>query len=226
MQYQEQELIEALEASFKAYKDFVARSNAKLKPIHKFFADTLASIWGRAYTIHFLGKDNKEKKIEGKYYPKYIDITVAQNGQPCFCMGIKFVISNYKQNTNNYIENMMGETANIQADGNLPYAQILILRRETPYYLKNKTEKPSKIEIKKKKNIIKYLNLIFDNPQAAHRPKHLGIQIIDIDEKTGKVLLSNIDNLFSKDTVDLLNEKLSLRNFFSEIETYRNLCKN
>jgi len=192
MKYKEQELIKALEASFKAYKDYGARSTAKLKPLHKFLADTLAGIWGKTHTIHFLGEESKEMTIEGKYYPKDIDITVAKNGEPVFCLGIKFVTSNYKQNANNYFENMMGETANIQAVGNLPYAQLLILRRETPYYLKNETETPSKIEIINDKDIAKYLKLIFDNPQA-HRPDYLGIQLIDIDVETGKVLLSNID---------------------------------
>jgi len=224
MKYKEQEFIIALEASFKAYKDYGARSTAKLKPIHKFLADTLISIWGKTYTIHFLGEENKEMTIEGKYYPKDIDITVARDGKPVFCLGIKFVTSNYKQNANNYFENMMGETANIQAIGNLPYAQLLILRLKTPYYLKNQTETPSKIEVIKDKDIAKYLKLIFDNPQA-HRPDYLGIQLIDIEEKTGKVSLSNIDEAFSKDTVKLLKKKLSLKNFFAEIETYKNYVK-
>ena len=224
MKYIEQELIKALEASFRAYKEHGARSTAKLKPIHKYFADTLASIWGNAYSVHFLGEENKEMNVEGKYYPKDIDITVAKDGQPVFCLGIKFVTSNYKQNANNYFENMMGETANIQAIGNLPYAQLLIFRLETPYYPKNETETLSKIEKINDKDISKYLKLIFDNPQA-HRPDYLGIQLIDVDEKTGKVSLSDIDKSFSKDTVRFLKKKLSLKNFFNEIETYKNYKK-
>ncbi len=50
-------------------------------------------------------------------------------------MGLKFVTSNYKQNANNYFESMMGETANIQRQ-NIPYAQVIVLRYETPYYKK------------------------------------------------------------------------------------------
>jgi len=192
MKYNEQEFLKALEASFIAYKEHGARSTAKLKPIHKLIADTLANIWGKAYSIYFLGEESKEMTVEGKYYPKDIDITVTKNEKPVFCLGIKFVTSNYKQNSNNYFENMMGETANIQAVGNLPYAQLLILRRQTPYYLKNETEIASKIEIINDKDISKYLKLLFDNPQA-HRPNYLGIQLIDIDEKTRKVSLSKID---------------------------------
>jgi hypothetical protein len=70
MRYKEQELIKALEASFKAYKTFGARSTEKLKPIHKFVADTLSAIWGKSYTVHFLGVESKEMTVDGKYYPK------------------------------------------------------------------------------------------------------------------------------------------------------------
>lgn len=65
-------------------------------------------------------------KVKGKYYDKDIDITVTKDNKPVMCIGIKFITSNYKQNTNNYFENMMGETANIQALKNLPYFQLIV----------------------------------------------------------------------------------------------------
>ncbi|MDR2126550.1 MAG: hypothetical protein LBP63_06960 [Prevotellaceae bacterium] len=138
--YNEKQLIEAIEQSFKMYKLHGARSTEKLKPIHKFIADTLSTIWGKKFEICYMSDNTREKTIEGKYYPKDIDVTVLDGEKPIFCLGIKFVTSNYKQNANNYFENMMGETANIQALGNLPYAQLIILRHETPYYKKNETE--------------------------------------------------------------------------------------
>jgi hypothetical protein len=199
MKYKEQELMNALEASFKADKEYGARSNAKLKKLHKYFANVLLDIWGNDFEVFYLGDKKlgdktKEKKVEGKYYPKSIDITVTKNGEPVFCLGIKFVTSNYKQNANNYFESMMGETANIQAN-KLPYAHLIILRQPTPYYPKN-SKVPSKWETINDHDIKKYSELIFENPQA-HRPDYLGIQLIDIDEKTGKVSLSNIDKPFS-----------------------------
>jgi hypothetical protein len=192
MIYNNKDFLKAIEDSFKAYKEKGARSTAKLKPIHKFVADTLANIWGNGFEVCYLGDDSKEATVEGKYYPKDIDITVLDGEKPIFCLGIKFVTSNYKQNANNYFENMMGETANIQAVGNLPYAQLIILRHETPYYLKNETENPSKIEIINDKDISKYLKLNFDVSQA-HRPNYIGILLINIDENTGKVSLTNLN---------------------------------
>jgi len=194
--YNEKEFIKAVELSFKMYKLHGARSTEKLKPIHKFIAETLAKIFGKNYELHFMGDENKEMTVAGKYYPKDIDITISRNKEPVFCLGIKFVTSNYKQNANNYFENMMGETANIQAT-QIPYAQLIILRHETPYYKKNETELPSKIEIVNDKDIAKYLKLMYDQPQA-YRPNYLGIQLINIDEKTRKITITNLEKSFSK----------------------------
>jgi len=223
MGYNENDFIKAIEQSFKMYKLHGARSTAKLKPIHKFIAETLAKIFGQDYDLHFMGDANKEMTVAGKYYPKDIDITISKNKKPVFCLGIKFVTSNYKQNANNYFENMMGETANIQAT-QIPYAQLIILRHETPYYKKNETELPSKIEIVNDKDITKYLKLMYDQPQA-HRPNYLGILLININEKTGTVTTTNLEKSFSKETSKLLKTKLSLSNFFSEIATYNYYLK-
>jgi hypothetical protein len=221
--YNEKQFIKAVEQSFKMYKSFGARSTAKLKPIHKFAVDTLSEIWGKSFEAHYMGYKKKEIKVNGKYYPKDIDVTVAKNGEPVFCLGIKFVTSNYKQNANNYFEAMMGETANIQAVDNLNYAHLIILRHKTPYYKKNETDKYSKIEVIGGIDIQKYINLRFDRKQA-HRPDFIGIQLIDIDEKENKITLTDLDKSFSKQTSKFLKDKLSLANFFKEISEYKDYC--
>ena len=40
---------------------------------------------------------------------------------------------NYSQNSNNYFENMLGETANIRSNS-IPYFQIFIIFDKVPYY--------------------------------------------------------------------------------------------
>lgn len=121
----------------------------------------LRAIWGKKYSVCYMGASSKEAKVPGKYYPKDIDIAVIDNKTPVFCLGIKFITSNYKQNANNYFENMMGETANLQAS-QIPYAHIIIMRHQTPYYEKNNSETPKKTEIINKKDITKYL--MYDTP--------------------------------------------------------------
>jgi len=218
--FDEKSFIAAVEESFRMYKERGARSTEKLKPLHRYVADVMKSIWNGGFEVHYLGQDAKELKVTGKYYPKDIDVTITRNSRPVFCLGIKFVTSNYKQNANNYFESMMGETANIQALGDLPYSQLIILRHETPYYKKNDPTNPAKIEIIKDKDIQKYLNLVFDHPQA-HRPYFVGIQVINLDEKTGKVSLTNVEKSFSQNVAKLLKEKLALSNFFKEIKQYK-----
>ncbi len=122
--YNKKNLLKSLSVSYQKYLEYGSRSTEKLKPIHKYVADTLKKICGETFQLHYMDNNNKEMKVSGKYYDKNIDITVTKNEKPFICIGIKFVISNYKQNSNNYFENMMGETANIQTIRDLPYFQI------------------------------------------------------------------------------------------------------
>jgi hypothetical protein len=225
MKFNEADFLSAIGQSFKMYKLKGARSNAKLRPIHLFVADTLSAIWGKEFEVSYLGEGSRELKVEGKYYPKNVDVAITDNGKVVFCVGIKFVTSNYKQNANNYFENMMGETANIQAMDNIPYAQLIILRLETPYYKKNETDLAAKTEIINKKDLLKYIKLKYDSPQA-HRPMMLGVLLVSIDEETQTAKAVDLDAYFDKDFAQLLKKQLSLKNFFSDISYYKNFYKN
>jgi hypothetical protein len=166
-----------------------------------------------------MGENSIEKTVEGKYYPKDIEVAITQNEKTVFCLGIKFITSNYKQNANNYFESMMGETANIQAN-QIPYAHLIVMRHKTPYYKKNNSITANKIETISKKDIQKYLNLVYDMPQA-HRPNELCIFLVDIDEETGKVVKTDNENAFGKEFTDLIEDKLSPENFFRQIANYK-----
>jgi hypothetical protein len=62
--------------------------------------------------------------------------------------------------------------------------------------------------------------IIFDNRQA-HRPEYIGIQVINLNEVTGKVSLTDVERSFSESVSRLLKEKLALSNFFKEIKQYK-----
>lgn len=51
----EQQLAQAVSASFAKYNSHGPRSPEKLKPLHGFVAAYLASIFGSAYKLHYLG---------------------------------------------------------------------------------------------------------------------------------------------------------------------------
>ncbi len=220
--YNEKKFLKSLSQSFENYLEYGARSTEKLKPIHLFLAETLQSIFGKNYETHYLGENSKELTVEGKYYPKDIDITVTHNEKPIFCLGLKFVTSNYKQNANNYFEGMMGETANIQRN-NIPYAQVIVLRHETPYYKKGlddqKDKTPAKIEVINQKDLSKYVNLIFDT-QQAHRPFAIGILLVGIDETTCKVDKILPNTVLEANFAEVLETKVSVVNLFKEVEIF------
>jgi len=150
-----------------------------------------------------LGKDG-EYEIEGKYYSKKEDITVLNNQKPIVTLSFKFVTSNYAQNSNNYFENLLGETANIRRIG-VGFAHFLVLRGDTPYY--DKAAGNARGQLKNRKlsdhHIEKYIKL-FKDEDFPHRPDVLGIAIIDFnidgdprftDLKTFKITRRNYKNI-------------------------------
>ena len=121
-----------------SFKEFIekgtSRSTAKLKPLHGAIARDLAEKLGRDYTVFSQGYGiGKETKIRGRYVNKAVDITVKKGERAVAGLAVKFVMQNYSQNSNNYFENMLGETANIRC-GNCPYFQIFIILDKLPYY--------------------------------------------------------------------------------------------
>ena len=184
------QFLEKIQTSFKEFiKCKTSRSTAKLKPLHGAIAQDIAKrlgdeykIWSQAYA------EGKEKKINGRYIDKNVDITIVnkQTERPVAGIAIKFVMQNYSQNSNNYFENMLGETANIRTT-NCPYFQIFIILDKLPYYQNNGTIK--KWEKITEHNMQKYSVLAKDNiEQFMHTPNKTLIYVVhvspDISEET------------------------------------------
>jgi len=218
----EQKFLKAINDAFKAYNSYGARSNRKLIPIHKWFADIIEENLGEEYSVMGLGKgEGKEYRLNGKYYPKIVDISVFKKEKRkkkiISTISFKFVTSNYKQNANNYFENLLGETANIRRVG-VGFAHFLVLRGHTPYYDKaagSKRGELKKIEILHEKDLSKYVKL-FKDLDFPHKPEVLGIAVIDFDDK-GNAHFVNLNKLdILKDTKNTLNNELSLNKFIKK----------
>ena len=124
------QFLECITKSFLKFLDTGSRSNEKLKILHGAIAKDLSIRLGDNYQIKSLGfSDNKEGKIKGRYIDKDVDITIYKDSEPIAGIGVKFVMQNYAQNSNNYFENMLGETANIRSN-RIPYFQIFITSKE------------------------------------------------------------------------------------------------
>lgn len=176
-----------------SFKSFISigtsRSTAKLKPLHGAIAEDIASRLGRDFKVYSQGYgDDREASIQGRYVDKMVDITICDRVTTKTVAGIavKFVMQNYSQNSNNYFENMLGETANIRS-ADCPYFQIFIILDKLPHY--KKTGEISMWEEFTNHNITKYCKLSYDDTDRyMHTPNKTLIYVVhtlpNINENT------------------------------------------
>lgn len=179
-----QEFLQCVEHSFRIYLDKgTSRSTAKLKPLHGFIARDLHERLGFGFDVYAQGYgEDRERKLRGRYQGKAADISVFCEGNPVAGIAVKFVMQNYKQNSVNYFENMLGETANIRSAG-LPYFQILILLDRFPYFDKNNGLLKHWENITQH-NLNKYVTLSQDDPvRYPHTPDKMLIFIVHSHER-------------------------------------------
>lgn len=176
-----QEFLTVVGNSFKKFLETGSRSNEKLKILHGAIAEDLKERLGNGYYVQSLGVGNgKELKLYGRYIDKAVDITILKNCNPIAGIGVKFVMQNYSQNSNNYFENMLGETANIRC-ANIPYFQIFIIPDKLPYYKNDGTIQ--KWEEFTTHNSKKYVTLSKDDIQTSvHTPTKTLLFVVHLPE--------------------------------------------
>ena len=177
-----QTFLQAISESFDEFlSSGTSRSTAKLKPLHGAIARDLAERLGSEYERYSQGYGcGKEAKIEGRYMDKMVDITIQKENKPVAGIAVKFVMQNYSQNSNNYFENMLGETANIRCN-NYPYFQIFIILDKLPYY--DNKKKLKHWETFSEHNISKYVALANDNVDTYyHTPNKTLVFVLHIPE--------------------------------------------
>ena len=173
-------LLSTIKLAFQKYLTTHPRSNAKLKILHAKISSDLRVLLGNEYLVDSLDLNKgKERKIDGRYNNKTVDITISKlNKEIVAGIAVKFVMSNYSQNSNNYFENMLGETANIRC-ASIPYFQILIIPEEMPYY--NKQGEITKIDRLTDSHVEKYLKLSEDDPRAyLHTPDKTLLMVLSL----------------------------------------------
>ena len=156
-----------------------SRSTDKLKPLHGAIAKDIAERLGCDYEVWSQGYlFDREADMQGRYVNKKVDITIKHKGRPVAGIAVKFVMQNYSQNSNNYFENMLGETANIRCN-HCPYFQVFIILDSLPYYKNDKTI--SKWETFSDHNISKYVKLSEDDINVYfHTPNKTLIYIVHL----------------------------------------------
>lgn len=164
-----------------SFKEFIrvgtSRSTAKLKYIHGAIAADIAYRLGPGYHVKAQGHgDGREGNIHGRYAEKKVDIAIYHDMDAVAGIAVKFVMQNYAQNSNNYFENMLGETANIRCNG-IPYFQIFIVLDQMPYYYKSGQIKHW--ETFTSHNTAKYIKLSNDDTRRfLHTPNKTLIYVV------------------------------------------------
>lgn len=175
------EFLKVVASSFLTYLRTSSRSNEKLKILHGAIASDFASELRSGYLIRSLGHNSgKEGNIDGRYIDKVVDITVSLRHEIIAGIAVKFVMSNYSQNSNNYFENMLGETANIRCKG-YAYFQILVLPEKLPHY--DKYGNISSWDVITSHNLEKYMVLSTDDTSVyLHTPNKTLLYLVKVPE--------------------------------------------
>lgn len=176
------EFLDAIRESFIAYLDKgTSTSTDKIRSLHGAIARDIAGRLGPHYDVWSKGyRHDKEALMEGRYLDKRVDITIKQKSRPVAGIAVKFAMQNYSQNSNNYFENMLGETANIRCAG-APYFQVFIILDRLPYY--NQDKKITKWESFTDHNIAKYMALSQDDTSLyMHTPTKTLIFVVHIPD--------------------------------------------
>lgn len=128
--------------AYSNYTKFGSRSSKKTDIIHNHICNVINKTSNRYYAKTEqnvkCSNHSKRKKHDIVVYDKVTDNIV-------YIFPIKFIMSNYNQNKNNYLENLVGESY-LTKKAN-PYIQIIpinIIFNKIPYFKKDKTI--SKIE--------------------------------------------------------------------------------
>lgn len=177
-----EDFLDAILESFIAYLDKgTSTSTDKIRALHGAIAKDIARRLGTDYDVWSKGYlHDKEALMEGRYLDKRVDITIKKNSRAVAGIAVKFAMQNYSQNSNNYFENMLGETANIRCSGD-PYFQVFIILDHLPYYDTAKNIK--KWESITDHNIAKYLVLSQDDTtRYMHTPNKTLIFVVHIPD--------------------------------------------
>lgn len=216
-----------LSKSFSEFLRSGSRSNKKLKILHGAIAGDLQHRLGGDFSCIALGVgDGKEKKICGRYFEKTVDIAITKGGDCVVAgIGVKFVMQNYAQNSNNYFESMLGETANVRSK-QIPYFQILIVPSHAPYY--DTRGRLRKWENLSEHQMEKYRVLSEDNPcDFLHTPQKTLLYIIDLptpdpEPKTRREYCNTLSkNKLSKiEVCDGFSGRFSISVIFNDYEKF------
>jgi hypothetical protein len=216
-------LLNAISESYRIYLTHGARSSAKLAALHGFFHDMVEQNVARKLPgrqVRVYSDRNRELTVEGSLYPKRVDVAVEVDGEVAGAISLKFVVTNYKQNANNYFEHLLGETANIRS-ADIAYASFSVIPLQPEYLSKAAGNARGEVVRKEKitrENLMKYVNLSRITSDPAFRPSPLGLLIVDLDKRG--VTQADLSGLgLSAEELRTMRDLADVGRFFSEFSS-------
>ena len=217
----EDECLDAIRESYAEYNKHGARSQKKLHPLHQWVADVMKDLLGAEYDIQSFrkGGDGHEKTISGKYYKKTVDVSISKDGIDLGIISIKFITANFKQNANNYFENLMGETANLRRKS-IIFGHFMVIPNKIPYLKRDKSIKH--YEELSTKHLRKYV-LLGQDDNHPHRPDALGIAVISLPldtlEDVSKIEWQDVESMsVDGDVKNALSAQFSITSFMHKMK--------
>lgn len=211
----EQRFLQAIQLSYQKVIEYGVRSSEKTKVLHGWVQDELKRELGDEFVFTGQTPDSVKKdeaNVAGMYYGKDVDVLVARDGQELGVVSIKFVISNYWQNSINYFEQQVGETANLRRK-NIVYGNLFCVTNPIPY--KRRSGEVSRMERLRDHDVQRYAKLRADH-EHIHAPDEMAIGIVDLDversEISGIADLSDLE--LSASSRAALQNELTLVRFF------------
>lgn len=172
----EKRMLSAVTASYEIYKEAGSRSNKKLVPLHGWVGNEVLRKLRDGYDIKSLDSGG-ERNIEGKYHSKNVDVSVEFEEQVVGVVNVKFVMSNFRQNANNYFETQLGETANLRRT-NIAYGHMNFFTHPIPYFTRTGELKS---EHRLNDNDVKKYSLLSDDHDYPHVPEVQAICLFNVE---------------------------------------------
>ena len=147
------------------------RSNKRIIPLHTFLGNNISK--NIKYEVKLKGLFN-DKNVD--LYSDYIKTAYE----------VKLIVCNYKQNSNNYFENMIGATINLKQNG-YRVVQLVFIPKYLPHF--NKEGILKSIEYISDRDIQKYEKLM---RKRNYCPDNLLLCVFDTGNE--EYLKNNIDN--------------------------------
>ena len=209
----EQRFLAAMQESYRMVVRHGTRSTAKTRVLHGWVQDELRRELGDEYDFTGQSPDSaQEAGVAGMYYDKNVDVLIARDGEELGVVSVKFVISNYWQNSVNYLEQQIGETANLRRR-NIVYGNLFCVTNPIPY--KNRAGDIVRLESIRDHDIQRYARLRADH-EHIHAPQEMAIGVVSLDTAANAItgIASPAEMGISESGCAALDNALSVRRFF------------